>query len=58
MTNAPKQSKNERRDSAREKAREQRLRQQRREKRNRATLQLSVGVVIIEGGRLGQDLEE
>jgi protein-disulfide isomerase len=47
MSNTPKQSKNERRDAAREKAREQRLRQQRREKRNRAVLQLSIGVVIV-----------
>lgn len=47
MTNTPKQSKNERRDSAREKAREQRVRQQRREKRNRAVLQASIGVVIL-----------
>jgi protein-disulfide isomerase len=47
MTNAPRSSKNERRDAAREKAREQRLRQQRREKRNRVVLQASIGVVII-----------
>ncbi|MGN6446181.1 DsbA family protein [Amnibacterium sp.] len=47
MTNAPRASKNERRDAAREKAREQRLRQQRREKRNRVALQVSIGVVIV-----------
>ena len=47
MTNAPRSSKNERRDAAREKAREQRLRQQRRERRNRVVLQASIGVVII-----------
>lgn len=47
MTNAPRSSKNERRDAAREKAREQRLRQQRREKRNRVVLQASIGVVIL-----------
>ena len=47
MSNAPRPSKNERRDAAREKAREQRLRQQKREKRNRAVLQLSIGVVIV-----------
>jgi protein-disulfide isomerase len=47
MTNAPRSSKNERRDAAREKAREQRLRQQRREKRNRVVLQASIGVVIV-----------
>ena len=46
MSNA-RPSKNERRDAAREKAREQRLKQQRREKRNRAVLQLSIGVVIV-----------
>lgn len=47
MSNAPRPSKNERRDVAREKAREQRLRQQRREKRNRVLLQASIGVVIL-----------
>lgn len=47
MSNAPRQSKNERRDAAREKARQERERQQRREKRNRAVLQLSIGVVIV-----------
>jgi protein-disulfide isomerase len=47
MSNAPRASKNERRDAAREKAREQRVRQQRREKRNRVVLQLSIGVVIV-----------
>ncbi|MBW4041373.1 MAG: thioredoxin domain-containing protein [Acidobacteria bacterium] len=47
MTNAPRSSKNERRDAAREKAREQRMRQQRRERRNRVVLQASIGVVII-----------
>lgn len=47
MTNAPRGSKNERRDAAREKAREQRLRQQRRERRNKVALQATIGVVII-----------
>lgn len=47
MTNAPRSSKNERRDAAREKARQQRLRQQRRERRNRVVLQASIGVVIV-----------
>jgi protein-disulfide isomerase len=47
MSNAPRPSKNERRDVAREKAREQRLRQQRREKRNRVLLQASIGVVLL-----------
>ena len=47
MSNAPRQSKNERRDAAREKAREQRLRQQRRERRNRVVLQFSIGAVVI-----------
>jgi protein-disulfide isomerase len=47
MTNAPRGSKNERRDAAREKAREQRLRQQRRERRNKVVLQTTIGVVII-----------
>ena len=47
MSNAPRPSKNERRDVAREKAREQRVRQQRREKRNRVLLQASIGVVIV-----------
>lgn len=47
MTNAPRGSKNERRDAAREKAREQRIRQQRRERRNRVVLQASIGVVIV-----------
>lgn len=47
MSNAARPSKNERRDAAREKARQERLRQQKREKRNRAVLQLSIGVVIV-----------
>lgn len=47
MSNAPRPSKNERRDAAREKARQERLRQQKREKRSRAVLQLSIGVVIV-----------
>jgi protein-disulfide isomerase len=47
MSNAPRPSKNERRDAAREKAREERLRQQRRERRNKVVLQLSIGVVIL-----------
>lgn len=47
MTNAPRGSKNERRDAAREKARQQRLRQQRRERRNKVALQATIGVVII-----------
>lgn len=47
MTNAPRGSKNERRDAAREKAREQRLRQQRRERRNKVALQATIGVVIV-----------
>jgi protein-disulfide isomerase len=47
MTNAPRSSKNERRDAAREKARQQRVRQQRRERRNRVVLQVSIGVVIV-----------
>ncbi len=47
MTNAPRSSKNERRDAAREKARQQRVRQQRRERRNRVVLQASIGVVIV-----------
>jgi protein-disulfide isomerase len=47
MTNAPRGSKNERRDAAREKAREQRLRQQRRERRNRVGLQATIAVVIV-----------
>lgn len=47
MSNAPRASKNERRDAAREKAREQRIRQQRRERRSRVVLQLSIGVVIL-----------
>lgn len=47
MTNAPRGSKNERRDAAREKAREQRVAQQRRERRNRVVLQASIGVVIV-----------
>ena len=47
MSNAPRQSKNERRDAAREKAREERLRQQRRERRNRVVLQTTIGVVIV-----------
>lgn len=47
MSNASRTPKNDRRDAAREKAREQRLRQQRREKRNRAVLQLSIGLVIV-----------
>ncbi|MFD1721400.1 DsbA family protein [Amnibacterium endophyticum] len=47
MSNAPRQSKNERRDAAREKARQERVRQQKREKRNRAVLQVSIGAVII-----------
>jgi protein-disulfide isomerase len=47
MTNAPRGSKNERRDAAREKAREQRLRQQRRERRNKVALQTTIGIVIV-----------
>jgi protein-disulfide isomerase len=47
MTNAPRGSKNERRDAAREKAREERLRQQRRERRNKVTLQAAIGIVIV-----------
>lgn len=47
MSNAARQSKNERRDAAREKARELRLQQQRRERRNRLVLQFSIGVVIV-----------
>ncbi len=47
MSNAGRQSKNERRDVAREKARQQRERQQRRERRNRLVLQLSIGLVIV-----------
>ena len=47
MTNAPRSSKNERRDAAREKARQQRVRQLRRERRNRVVLQASIGVVIV-----------
>ena len=47
MTNAPRSSKNERRDAARDKARQQRMRQQRRERRNRVVLQASIGVVIV-----------
>jgi protein-disulfide isomerase len=47
MSNAPRASKNERRDAAREKAREQRIRQQRRERRSRVVLQLSIGVVVL-----------
>jgi len=47
MTNAPRGSKNERRDAAREKAREQRLRQQRRERRSKVALQATIGIVIV-----------
>src|SRR6187402_3666856 len=47
MSNAPRGSKNERRDAAREKARQERIRQQRRERRNKVTLQATIGIVII-----------
>jgi protein-disulfide isomerase len=47
VTNAPRPSKNERRDAAREKARVLREQQQRRQRRNRALLQSGIVLVVL-----------